>query len=140
MKRLVLVLLLLPSLALAQSVGIHIDLPVILPRLVVISPGVEVVPEVDEEVFLVDGWYWCRHDGGWYRSRSHRGDWVLVPTRAVPARLVEIPEGRYRHWMPPGQAKKLERRERMDRGGDDHQGHDRGHGHGRGRGHDRDED
>ncbi len=138
MKRLLLALLLFPSLASAQSVSIHIDLPVVLPKLVVVSPGVQVVPEVDEEVFLVDGWYWCRHDGGWYRSRSHRDGWALMPPRAVPARLVEIPEGRYRRWMPPGQAKKMERRERMERGDGDDKGH--GHGRGRGHGHGHDED
>ena len=128
MKRILLALVLaLPASALAQSVSVRIDLPVVLPRLVVISPGVQVIPQVEEEVFFVDGVYWCRHDGGWYRSRSHRGGWVLAPARAVPARLVEIPAGRYRHFVPPGQAKKMRREE----GG----GPGRGNGHGHGRGH-----
>jgi hypothetical protein len=91
-----------PALASAQgaSVEFRIDLPVVLPQLVVVSPGVQVVPDVDHEVFFVDGWYWVRHDNGWYRSRSHRSGWVLVGPRAVPARLVKIPPGKYRRWKP----------------------------------------
>jgi hypothetical protein len=97
-------LLLAPSLALAQvhaSAGIHFDLPMVLPQLVVISPGVQVVPEVRHEVFFVDGWYWARHDHGWYRSRHHRGGWVHVPGRGVPASLVKMKPGKYRNWKAP---------------------------------------
>ena len=128
MKRtLVALLLVAPGLALGQasvSAGIRINLPVVLPQLVVISPGVQVVPEVDEEVFLVDGYYWVRRDDGWFRSRTHRSGWVMVPGRAVPARLVEIPRGKYRRWVPPGHARKAERG----------QGQGQGHGHGHGKG------
>jgi hypothetical protein len=115
-------LLVAPGLALAQatvSADFRIDLPVILPQLVVVAPGVQVVPQVEEEVFFVDRYYWVRRDGGWYRSRAHRSGWVAVPVRSVPVRLVEIPRGKYQRWTPPGHAKKAEH------------GHgDRGHGHG----------
>lgn len=95
----------LPHLAAAQasaqaSVELRLDLPIVLPQLVVVEPGVQVVPDMDREVFLVDGFYWVRHDRGWYRSRSHRGGWVLVPARGVPARLVKIPQGKYRRYRP----------------------------------------
>ncbi len=145
-------LLVLPAIARAQAqVSIRLDLPVVLPQLVVVSPGVQVVPEVEEEVFFVDGYYWCRHEGGWYRSRSHRGGWVVVPGRAVPARLVQIPPGRYRryHPGPPRPAPEAVRYERDDRHWDKHhekemekrerheeRHHDEGRGHGHG--HDRD--
>ena len=99
----------LPGPALGQasaevSVDLRLDLPVVLPQLVVVSPGVQVVSDLDHEVFLLDGFYWVRHGGGWYRSRSHRGGWVLVPARGVPARLVKIPPGKYRRFKP-GKAK-----------------------------------
>ncbi len=96
--------LLLPSSAAAQlgaRASIELNLPVVLPQLVVVSPGVQVVPEIDQEVFLVNGVYWTRQDGGWYRSRSHRGSWVFVPGRGVPARLAKLEPGRYRHWKAP---------------------------------------
>jgi hypothetical protein len=137
----------LPSLARAQSVDIHVNLPAVLPRLVVVQPGVQVVPEVQEEVFFHDGWYWVRRDAYWYRSRDHRNGWVLVPERRVPPRLVAIPRGHYRNWKVEKEMEKAERkaekrrekeerREHHDRDNDDDQGHGRGHGHGHGHGHD----
>lgn len=136
-----LALALLPAAAGAQvraSAGIQIDLPVILPPLVVISPGVQVVQDFDREVFFSDGFYWVRHDGGWYRSRSHRGGWVLVPVRGVPARLVSLPPGHYKRWKPAKfESRHEDRRDHGrydDRRGDRYEdrGHDRGDDHGRG--------
>src|SRR5512140_1589810 len=102
----------LPGVASAQaSVDVHFDLPVVLPRLVVVSPGVQVVPEVREEVFFSDGWYWVRRDEYWYRSRDHRRGWVLVPIRQVPPRLVSVgPPGRYRNWKAEKEERKAERK------------------------------
>jgi hypothetical protein len=145
----------LPGVAAAQaSVNIQLDLPVVLPRLVVVSPGVQVVPEVREEVFFHDGWYWVRRDESWYRSRNHRGGWVFVPARSLPPRLVGLPPpGHYRNWKAERRAEKEERKaerraerhhdreerrddrrdhDRGDRG--DHGGHGKGHGGGHGRG------
>jgi hypothetical protein len=120
---LVVALLGLPARASAQaSVDIHIALPVVLPGLVVVSPGVQVVPEVDEEVFFTDGWYWVRRDKAWYRSRVHTGGWAVVPVRAVPARLVKVPPGHYKRWKP------------AEHEGHRHDRHD-GHDHDRGGGH-----
>ena len=153
MKKIILLLaglLVAPAIANAQAqaqVTLQLGLPVVLPQLVVVSPGVQVVPEVEEEVFFVDGYYWCRHDGGWYKARNHRGGWIFVPGRAVPARLVQLPPGRYRHYRPvprpaPAPARYSEDRhdrdhDRYDRDDD----HDRGHGHGHekhhGKGHDK---
>jgi hypothetical protein len=118
----------LPALARAQaSLDIRIALPVVLPGLVVVSPGVQVVPEVDEEVFFTDGYYWVRRDEAWYRSRVHTGGWALVPVRTVPARLVKVPPGHYRRWKPAkheGDHGEHHRGEHHDRG------RDRGGGHG----------
>ncbi len=94
-------MILAPGAASAQaSVDVRVNLPFVLPRLVVVSPGIEVVPDVDYEVFHADGWYWVRQDGGWYRSRSHHGGWVAVPRQGVPPGLARIPPGHYRKWKP----------------------------------------
>ena len=95
----------LPALASAQasaSAGVQLDLrlPVVLPQLVVVTPGVQVVPDVDEEVFFVDGHYWVRHPHGWYKSKSHKHGWVLVPAGRVPGRLAAFAPGQYRRYKP----------------------------------------
>jgi hypothetical protein len=97
--------LLLPGAAGAQAMArasatIDVNLPVVLPQLVVVAPGVQVVPEVDEEVFFTNGFYWVRHGDGWYRSKSHRHGWVLVPGHRVPTRIAKYEPGRYRRWKP----------------------------------------
>lgn len=83
------------------------------PPVVVVQPGVQVVEDRDEEIFLVDGAYWVRHGGRWFRAHDHRGGWVVVDGRGVPAALVQMPPGRYRHYRrgktvvvnPPGPGK-----------------------------------
>jgi len=98
---LVLSLVALPGLAQAQaSVQFSVNLPVVLPPLVVVEPGVRVVPDVEEEIFYVDGFYYVRRGPVWYRSRTHRGGWAYVEPRFVPARIVRIPPGQYRRWHP----------------------------------------
>ena len=94
--------LFVPRPASAQvTVSLRLDLPVVLPRLVVVEPGIQVVPGVNEEVFFVDGFYWVRRDTRWYRSHDHRSGWVIIEPRGVPPRLVKIPSGHYRKWHPP---------------------------------------
>ncbi|HSM92786.1 MAG TPA: hypothetical protein VLT47_07825 [Anaeromyxobacteraceae bacterium] len=152
MKRLILLALLSPALASAQiRASFSLDLPVVLPQLVVIQPGIQVVPDVDYEVFHADGFYWTRRDGGWYRSTSPRAGWVYMP-RGVPPGLTRIPPGHYKHWRPgpaaPGPRPAFRT---YDRGGDRHEGrheryedhrgdrrergHDDDRGGGRGKGH-----
>jgi hypothetical protein len=68
------------------------------PPVVEVQPNVYVVPDRDDEVFFVDGWYWTRwNDGRWYRCRDGRGRWVNVAQPAVPVTLVRMPPGHYRH-------------------------------------------
>jgi len=91
-----------PAAASAQvDVQVHVAAPAIrfeaAPPLVVVEEGVQVVPDYDEEVFFVDGWYWCRSSGVWFRTRDHRGGWVVVERRYVPVALVKIPPGKYKH-------------------------------------------
>ncbi len=88
-----------PSSSRAQvAVDVRIGFPTP-PPLVVVQPGIQVVPDYDEEVFFTNGWYWLRRDDGWYRTRDHRGGWVLVPQRVVPVALYRTPPGHYRHWQ-----------------------------------------
>ena len=75
---------------------ITMGLPVVLPPMVVVQPGVSVVSELDEEVYFVDGWYWVRRGPQWYRTHDHRGQWVWVAPARVPVALVRIPPGQYR--------------------------------------------
>ncbi len=141
-----------PCLATAQvHAEFRVDLPVVLPPMVVVSPGVQVVQDVNEEVFFHDGYYWCRRDGRWWRSRHHREGWVMVEPRRVPPGLARIPPGQYRKWhAPPGyrpagykearherkEWRKEEKRERKEERKElrrEEKG-ERGHGHGRGHG------
>ena len=93
--------LLAPGASSAQvQVTLSLDLPAVLPALVIIEPGIQVVPQVNEEVFFVDGSYWVRRDTRWYRSHDHRRGWVVVDQRGVPSRLVKYPPGQYRRWDP----------------------------------------
>jgi len=108
MKKLLFLALLAPALASAQiqlgaSAGFTIDLPVVIPQLVVVTPGIEVVPGVDYEVFRANGFYWTRHDGRWYRSNNPRSGWVHT-RRGVPPGLTRMPPGKYRRWRPPHRA------------------------------------
>ncbi len=88
----------LPAVSEAQvGVQIHIGLPVS-PPLVVVQPGIQVVEDFDEEVFFSGGYYWVRRDNGWYRASSPRAAFVYVEPRRVPAGLVRLPPGQYKHW------------------------------------------
>jgi hypothetical protein len=68
------------------------------PPLVVAEPGIQVVPDQSDEIFYMDGWYWTRRGGHWFRTHDYRGQWVVAERRVVPERLYDVPEGRYRHW------------------------------------------
>jgi hypothetical protein len=88
-----------PAAASAQAhFSIQIGLPAVLPPLVVVEPGVQVVEDYGEEIFFVDGYYWVHRGDRWYRTRDHRARWTFVEPRWVPGALVRIPHGHYRHW------------------------------------------
>src|SRR6266542_3214055 len=42
-----------------------LSLPVVLPPLIVVQPGVSVARDMDDEVFYADGYYWARQDQRW---------------------------------------------------------------------------
>jgi hypothetical protein len=89
--------------ALFMQVQVRVSVPVVrfevAPPMVEVQPGVLVVHDYDEEVFFVDGRYWMRGgDGRWYRANDYRGGWVATEPRAVPAPIVRIPPGQYKHY------------------------------------------
>ncbi len=92
----------LASPAEAAQVWIQMDLPAVLPPLVVVQPGVQVVQDFEQEIFFVGGYYWVRRDGYWYRAREPRARWYYVRPAAVPVALVRMPPGHYRHWHGRG--------------------------------------
>ena len=88
--------------ALLMQVQVRVTVPTVrfevAPPVVEVQPGVMVVRDYGEEVFLVDGRYWMHtRDGRWYRANDYRGGWVVVEPRVVPAPIVRIPPGRYKH-------------------------------------------
>lgn len=103
MKALIAAAVLLSVPALAQ-VEIEVEAPklrfAVAPTVVVIAPGVQVVPDHDEEVFLVGGSYWLRRGPHWFRAQGHRGEWIRVKAAGVPRQLIHLPPGKYRHYKP----------------------------------------
>jgi hypothetical protein len=93
--------------ALAASAGCYSDAEVAPayaysygePGLETVSPGVEVVTDLDYPVFYSDGFYWMWDGGFWYRSHSWRGGWIGVGPRYVPWGIRGIREPlAYSHW------------------------------------------
>ena len=94
------------------------------PSVVVVSPGISVVPDYDREVFFVNGFYWTSQEGHWYRCSAPHQKWVLVKSKRVPPGLAKMPPGKYRNWHPSRE---------KDEGRPDFQYQDEGHGHGHGK-------
>ena len=107
------------------ELGIRLGLP-IRPALVVVQPGVQVVPDYEDEVFFTAGAYWLRRGPTWYRAPRPTVAFVPVAVARVPVALVRLPPPghykRYKH-VPPGHAK------RHGEG----RGHEKGHGKGHGK-------
>ncbi|MBD3395645.1 MAG: hypothetical protein GF418_08460 [Chitinivibrionales bacterium] len=70
------------------------------PPLVLIAPGISVIPEFDHEVFVVSGLYWTFFDGDWYKRKGPKAKWIKVKLKHVPPGLVKIPRGKYLKFAP----------------------------------------
>jgi len=116
------------------QMGIQVPMPPA-PTLVFAAPGIQVVENWGEEVFCAGGIYWVRRAGDWYRAPTPAAHFVHVEPARVPAPLLRLPPGQYRHWQK-AQARaaraswKAEReRERAERTAQRH-AHGGGTGHG----------
>jgi len=97
------------------NVNVNIGPPPIVihePELIVVPRTmVYYAPAVEVDLFFYRGRWWTRHDGRWFRSRSHNGPWVVAGPRYVPVEIVRMPRdyrtvyGREQH-VPYGQLKK----------------------------------
>jgi hypothetical protein len=67
------------------------------PDLVVISPGVQVIADLDEPIFYSGNYYWRNQGGFWYRSTSHTRGWARVEVVPVEIRTIERPSA-YIHY------------------------------------------
>lgn len=95
-------LLVAPALALADGhASFHLSFPAP-PTLAAIQPGVQVVVDHDEEVFYSGRRYWVQRDGAWYSAGHHTSAFSYAPPHRVPAALVNLEHGRYRHYRPAG--------------------------------------
>lgn len=91
-------ILVFPIPAMAEvDVGINISLP---PRIissghlqVVVIPETYVyaVPDIEEDIFFYNGWWWRPWDGRWYRSRHYDSGWAYY--QRVPSFYGRIPSG-----------------------------------------------
>jgi hypothetical protein len=79
------------------EVGIHLSLPHPImftgsPEMIVLpETNVYVVPDMEEEIFFYDGWWWRPWEGRWYRSRDYRSGWNRYSH--VPSFYASIPSG-----------------------------------------------
>ena len=100
------------------NVGVNIGVPMPAPPRIVLSapPPVVVVPHspvsyvpsVNFNLFVYSGRYYTFHDGSWFFATSHSGPWVFIAPERVPRPVVAVPVNYYK--IPPGHAKKMERR------------------------------
>jgi hypothetical protein len=81
------------------------------PDLVVISPGVQVIADLDEPIFYSGNYYWRNQGGFWYRSTSHTRGWARVEVAPVEIRTIERPSA-YVHYH--GEARAHVSSERRD--------------------------
>lgn len=91
-----------PQVSVSGGIQVEAHVPTIqfeaAPALMVVTPGVMVVPGHDREVFFTEGFYWYNLSGAWFRTRSHRGGWVRVAFAQVPQPIIRLPRGKYRNF------------------------------------------
>jgi len=79
-------------------VGIQLPPPLVFsaPPQVIVLPEtyVYVVPDIDDDVFFVDGWWWRPWQGHWYRSQYYDRGWGYYSS--VPSFYREVPQ-EWRH-------------------------------------------
>lgn len=87
------------------NIGINTPPPAVVfpaPPAVVVIPRTYVyfVPDVAEDIFFYQGYWYRPYKGYWYRSGDYKGPWVHIVTARVPGVLLHLPPD-FRH-VPPG--------------------------------------
>jgi hypothetical protein len=87
-----------PAPAMAEvnvNVGIALPPPILFPAppalIVLPETYVYIVPDVDDDLFFYNGWWWRPWEGRWYRSRYYGSGWVFY--QRVPFFYSRIPSG-----------------------------------------------
>jgi len=78
------------------SIGISLPPPVVFaapPEVVVMPDASDVyfVPDIDEDLFFWNGWWWRPWEGHWYRSRYYDRGWAYY--RTVPSFYFDVDPG-----------------------------------------------
>jgi len=104
-----------PALAKAPNISVQIGLPPLVmpgPPALVVVPNAYVYypPEVNENIFFYQGYWYRPHRGHWFSSPHYNGPWDPVVINRVPRPVLTIPAG-YRYGpvheqVPYGQVKK----------------------------------
>ena len=133
--------------------GVHVDIEVALPPLVISAPPALIVipgtyvyfpPDVGVDIFFYHGYWYRPYRGQWYIAAHYNGPWSFTAVERVPGVLLRLPPSHHR--VPPGYSpmpysrvqknwRTWERErywDRHERKGDHGRGERRGHGRGRG--------
>lgn len=81
----------------AVNVDVHVGIPLPPPIVFPFPPSLVVIPEtyvyavpdIGEDIYFYNGWWWRPWNGHWYRSRNHNSGWVSY--RSVPSFYSGIP-------------------------------------------------
>jgi hypothetical protein len=98
-------LALLPFRVAADEAQLRVALPAA-PALVEVQPGVQVIADLDLEVFQVGGAWWMRTDAGWWSARRTSEPFVHVAPGREPVALRSLERGRYRFVKAPPHAER----------------------------------
>lgn len=82
-----------------SSGGVHLGINIpVYPNLVAI-PGYPVyyAPNLNQNYFFYDGYYWLFYEDNWYESQWYNGPWTLVPPDYVPLYVLRVPVRYYHH-------------------------------------------
>lgn len=70
------------------------------PPPVKVKPTLVVIPETkvmyvsnfdDLEIFYFDGYYFCYHNGYWWRTKNFSSPWVKIEIKYVPVAILKLP-------------------------------------------------
>jgi hypothetical protein len=111
LEAILLALVVVPPVPARADVNVQISVPIPLPPAIVfpVPPALVVIPEtyvyaapdIQEDIFFYEGWWWRPWNGRWYRSRNYNAGWAYY--RNAPSFYAKIPSSwrndyRDHHW------------------------------------------